>query len=80
MNYNIKLPNGKYFVEDTMSKDGYILISLAKNPHNIHETRIVNHGKQKGVPGPDLNPIKEEVAMRLIRQQNRRKGAQFGGW
>lgn len=76
---NIKLPNGRYFVEDTMSKDGYILISLAKNPHNIYETRIVNQGFQKGVPGPDLKPITEAVALRLMREQNIRKRQNFMG-
>lgn len=76
---SIKLPDGKYFVEDTMSPDGYVLISLAKNPHNIYETRIVNHGKQRGRPTADMKPIKEETAIRLIRLQNQRKREQFLG-
>lgn len=80
MNNNIKLPNGKYFVEDTMSDNGYILLSIAKNPHNIYESRIVNHGKQRGIPSSDMKPIKEEVAMRLIRQQNVRNRSKFLGW
>ena len=80
MNNNIKLPNGKYFVEDTMSDKGFVLLTICKSPLNIYETRIVNHGVQKGVPGSDLMPIKEEVAMRLIRLQNQRKREQFLGW
>jgi hypothetical protein len=77
---NIKLNDGKYYVSDTMSSDGYILLSLAKNPHNIYETRVVNHGKQMGRPTPDMKPIKEEIAMRLLRQQNMRKREQFLGF
>lgn len=79
-NNNIKVKNGKYFIEDTMSSTGYILISVAKNPYDIHETRIVNHGRQKGIPGPDLMPMKEAVAQELIRKQNIRKRQQFLGW
>ena len=80
MNNNIKMPNGKYFVEDTMSDNGFVMLTIAKNPFNIYESRIVNHGIQKGVPSADLMPIKEEVAMRLLRLQNIRKREAFLGW
>ena len=79
MNNNIKLPDGKYFVEDTMSDNGFVLLTICKSPLNIYETRIVNHGIQKGVPGPDLKPITEHVALRLIREQNIRKRQNFMG-
>ena len=77
---SIKLPNGKYFVEDTMSSDGYIALTICKNPQNIYETRIVNHGKQAGHPPADYRPIKEETALRLMREQNLRKRQQFLGF
>jgi len=77
---SIKLPDGQYFVEDTMSPDGYIALTICKSPQNIYETRVVNHGKQKGRPTADMRPIKEETAMRLIRTQNQRKREQFLGF
>ena len=77
---SIKLPDGQYFVEDTMSPDGYVALTICKNPHMVSETRIVNHGKQKGRPTADMMPIKEETALRLIRIQNQRKREQFLGF
>lgn len=76
---HIRIPNGKYFVEDTMNPNGYVLLTVAKNPHNIQETRITNHGVQKGVPGPEMMPITEATAMRLIRIQNQRNRVKFLG-
>ncbi len=55
---SIKLPDGQYFVEDTMSPDGYIALTICKSPQNIYETRVVNHGKQLGRPSKDMMPIK----------------------
>ena len=76
---NIRIPNGKYFVEDTMSTNGFVLLTVAKNPHNVQETRIVNHGIQKGSPGPEMMPITEATAMRLFRLQNQRNRVKFLG-
>lgn len=79
-NNNLKVKNGKYFVEDTMGPNSYVMLTVGKNPYNIHETSIYNHGTQEGRPGADLMPIKEAVALELIRQQNVRKRQQFMGW
>ena len=77
---NIKLNDGKYYVSDTLSSDGYIALSIFKNPMMVSETRIINHGKKLGRPPADHMPITEEIAMRLLRQQNIRKREQFLGF
>ena len=59
---------------------GILLLPSARIHKIFTKPRIVNHGKQAGHPPADYRPIKEETALRLMREQNLRKRQQFLGF